>query len=104
MHGSIALANLLYALPSNTTADIEKAFETYKAERIGPSIDSFRSSQLLSKLLEKNFVGALLKFVMRNLPGWIAARVIRRTIHYRPTVGFLPKVENKGSVPAELSP
>ncbi|KAF9089474.1 hypothetical protein BGX29_012041 [Mortierella sp. GBA35] len=104
MHGSIALANLLYALPSNTTTDIEEGFEAYKVERMGSSMEAFRSSQLFSKYLEKNFVGALLKFVMRSLPGWIADIAIRRTIHHRPTVGFLPMVENKGSIPAELSP
>ncbi|KAF9103061.1 hypothetical protein BGX29_003858 [Mortierella sp. GBA35] len=58
MHGALALANLIYALPSNTTAEIEKAFATYKAERIGPSEEFFKSSKMFSKFMEKGFGGA----------------------------------------------
>ena len=50
MHGALALSNLLYAMPSNTTTDIEEAFAAYKAERMGPSTETFRSSQLILQI------------------------------------------------------
>ncbi|KAF9097167.1 hypothetical protein BGX23_009656 [Mortierella sp. AD031] len=104
MHGALALANLLYALPSNTTADIEEAFEAYKAERMGPSTEAFRSSQLFSKFLEKGYVGPLLLFLMRYSPAWAFNFASRRIVMNRPTAGFLAKIESKGTVPAEVSP
>ncbi|KAF9086681.1 hypothetical protein BGX23_008663 [Mortierella sp. AD031] len=38
IHEAIALANLLYALPSNTTEEITKAFGEYQAERPPPTL------------------------------------------------------------------
>ncbi|KAF9082319.1 hypothetical protein BGX23_012587, partial [Mortierella sp. AD031] len=68
MHGALALANLLYALPSNTTTDIEEAFEAYKAERMAPSAEAFKASQLFSKYLEKDYVGSFILFLLRHSP------------------------------------
>ncbi|KAG0201587.1 hypothetical protein BGX33_010236 [Mortierella sp. NVP41] len=68
IHGALALANLLYALPSNTTADIEKAFEAYKSERMGPSIEAFKNSRLFSKFMEKGSVGVLHLFFHETSP------------------------------------
>ncbi|KAG0201584.1 hypothetical protein BGX33_010233 [Mortierella sp. NVP41] len=104
MHGALALANLLYALPSNTTTDIEEAFEAYKAERMAPSAEAFKASQLFSKYLEKDYVGSFILFLLRHSPGWVFRYFGRRMLVNRPIAGFLPKVENKGSVPAEVSP
>ncbi|KAF9083821.1 hypothetical protein BGX23_011097 [Mortierella sp. AD031] len=99
IHGAVVLANLLYALPSNTAVEIERIFAAYKAERIGPTTEVFKSSRLMSKVSENGYVGALLLFVMRRLPAWIINIATRRMIRIRLTVGFLPKVENKGSIP-----
>ncbi|KAF9120048.1 hypothetical protein BGW39_011702 [Mortierella sp. 14UC] len=49
MHDAIALANLIYALPSSPgTAEIEQAFTEYQAERIPHVLESFKSSQMLA--------------------------------------------------------
>ncbi|KAF9103059.1 hypothetical protein BGX29_003856 [Mortierella sp. GBA35] len=104
MHGALALANLLYAMPSNTNADIEEAFAAYKAERIGRSFELLKSSKMLGKFMDKSYVGALLLFIMRRLPAWIVNMTTRRMIRYRPLAGWLPKIEDKGSIPAELVP
>ncbi|KAG0276475.1 hypothetical protein BGZ97_010081, partial [Linnemannia gamsii] len=53
MHDAIALANLLYALPSRTGEDVTKIFEEYKAERLPAVQISFKNSQLMSKFMEK---------------------------------------------------
>ncbi|KAF9097166.1 hypothetical protein BGX23_009655 [Mortierella sp. AD031] len=104
MHGALALANLLYAMPSNTTADIEEAFAAYKAERIGRSFELLKSSKMLGKFMDKSYVGALLLFIMRRLPAWIVNMATRRMIRYRTLAGWLPKFEDKGSIPAKLVP
>ncbi|KAF9079713.1 hypothetical protein BGX23_003374, partial [Mortierella sp. AD031] len=104
MHGALTLANLLYALPSNTSMEIERIFAAYRVERIGPTTEAFKSTQLLARFHEKSFVGALLLFILGHLPAWITNMVTRRMLRHRPTAGFLPKVENKGSIPADLVP
>ncbi|KAG0212279.1 hypothetical protein BGX33_003725 [Mortierella sp. NVP41] len=104
MHGALALANMLYAMPSNTSEEIEKAFAAYKAERIGPAKEVFKSCAFFSKFLEKGFVGVTLMFMMRRLPAWVIDIATRGMLRYRPTSGYLPKVENKGSIPAAVSP
>ncbi|KAF9095908.1 hypothetical protein BGX29_008832 [Mortierella sp. GBA35] len=53
---ALALANLFYALPSNTNAEIEKTFSEYRAERYPAAVEAFSASQMLSKLMGKNFV------------------------------------------------
>ncbi|KAF9103060.1 hypothetical protein BGX29_003857 [Mortierella sp. GBA35] len=104
MHGALALANLLYALPSNTSVEIERIFAAYKEERIGPAVEVFQSSHLFAKFMDKSYVGALLLFIMRRLPAWIVNMATRRMIRYRPLASWLPKVEDKGSIPAESVP
>ena len=104
MHGALTLANLLYAMPSNTTTDIEEAFAAYKAERMGPSIEFANISKMVAKYMDKSFVGALWLFIVRRLPAWVINISTRRLIRYRPQAGWLPKIENKGTIPAELVP
>ncbi|KAF9095596.1 hypothetical protein BGX29_008959 [Mortierella sp. GBA35] len=48
MHDAIALANLLYVLPSSTSSEITKMFEEYKSERYPIVIDTFKNSQMPS--------------------------------------------------------
>ncbi|KAF9097531.1 hypothetical protein BGX23_008609 [Mortierella sp. AD031] len=56
MHDAIALANLMYALPANTTKEIEKTFEEYQTERLPAAIANFNNSQMMSKLLARGLV------------------------------------------------
>ncbi|KAG0217354.1 hypothetical protein BGX33_010767 [Mortierella sp. NVP41] len=104
MHDALALANLLYALPSDTAVEIERIFAAYKAERMGPTIDVFKSSQMASKFMEKGLVGALFLFTMKKLPPWIFDIATRRMILNRPQIGWMQQIESKGSIPAVVSP
>ncbi|KAF9088340.1 hypothetical protein BGX29_000323 [Mortierella sp. GBA35] len=44
IHDAVALANLLYALPTTTASEITKVFEEYKAERHPAAVDSYKNS------------------------------------------------------------
>ncbi|KAG0271504.1 hypothetical protein BGZ95_000677, partial [Linnemannia exigua] len=72
MHDAIALANLIYAMPSRTQEDITKIFEEYHKERIPAVMESYNNSQLVSKLA--------------------------KTVRYRPQVGFLPQIPLQGTI------
>ncbi|KAG9072926.1 hypothetical protein KI688_000707 [Linnemannia hyalina] len=104
MHDAIALANLIYALPTNTSKDIEHAFEEYKAERLPPVIEAAKGSQLLSLLLNRGFLGTLALLFLKYMPRWLWLKFVEGIVANRPTLGFLSEVENKGSKPASVSP
>jgi len=99
MQDAIALANLIYALPENTTEAIEKSFEEYHAERIIPVTESYNTSKSFSKAMERGVVGVIALSVMKNLPLWLLNTLYKRMILSRPQVGFLPEIELKGTVP-----
>lgn len=71
MHDAIALANLLYALPSRTGEDVTRIFEEYQAERLPAVQVSFKNSQLMSKFMEKSFIGAIILFLITHMPMWL---------------------------------
>ena len=71
MHDAIALANLIYALPSNNSEEITKAFKEYHAERYPPAVEAYNSSLMLSKLLKGGFTGAIAWFLTNNMPNWL---------------------------------
>ncbi|KAK3813793.1 MAG: hypothetical protein JOS17DRAFT_760986 [Linnemannia elongata] len=104
MHDAIALANLIYALPSNTSEEIIKAFEEYHAERYPPAVEAYNSSLMLSKLLKGGFTGAIAWFMTNNMPNWLWRISVRRLVNHRPQSGFLRPVEDNGSVPPVASP
>ncbi|KAF8929712.1 hypothetical protein BGZ47_000918 [Haplosporangium gracile] len=66
MHDAIALANLLYALISSTSADIAKIFEEYRAERHSVVMDSFNAAQLAGKMTERGFFSVITLFTATN--------------------------------------
>ncbi|KAF9123109.1 hypothetical protein BGW39_009257 [Mortierella sp. 14UC] len=103
MHDALVIANLLYALPANTSQEIEKAYVEYKAERYGSAIDAFNASQMVSRFMERGIAGKAALFVMRLLPASAFDILSRKHVLRRPQAGFLPPVENKGSLPAEVS-
>ncbi|KAF9906864.1 hypothetical protein EC991_000228 [Linnemannia zychae] len=103
MHDAIALANLIYALPSNTTKDIEKSFAEYQKERIPHIMESFKNSQNLALFMDRGFAGSLAMWVMQKMPPWLWAIALKKMIVSRPTAGFLREIPNNGTVPAHRS-
>ncbi|KAG0030241.1 hypothetical protein BGZ82_007513 [Podila clonocystis] len=98
MHDAIALANWINVLPSTSPKDINMIFSEYKAERYPLAKKAFETSRMLSKLIEKTMVGAIARFVSKNMPVWLHRIAIARMAANRPQVAFLPLVEDKGSV------
>ncbi|KAK3816840.1 MAG: hypothetical protein J3R72DRAFT_497982 [Linnemannia gamsii] len=103
MHDSIALANLIYALPSNTNTDIQKTFSEYHAERYPPAVASFNASQFTSRIRNKGLLGALSLGFAKYMPAWVWRMMLANVVKNRPSMGFLPRVEPRGSIPAALS-
>ncbi|KAK3838232.1 MAG: hypothetical protein J3R72DRAFT_448747 [Linnemannia gamsii] len=104
MHDAIALANLIYALPENTTKAIEKSFAEYQKERIPHVMESFKNSQNLALFMNRGFAGSLAMWVMQKMPPWLWALALKKMIVSRPTLGYLGEIPNKGTVPAHRSP
>ncbi|KAK3816927.1 MAG: hypothetical protein JOS17DRAFT_758583 [Linnemannia elongata] len=104
MHDAITLANLIYAMPTKTSDDITRIFEEYKKERYPAVMESYKSSQILGKAIEKSFIGRLILFLMMRMPMWLWRLSLKKMVQYRPQVGFLPNVPLQGSVVPFVSP
>ncbi|KAF9132876.1 hypothetical protein BGX30_012498 [Mortierella sp. GBA39] len=104
MHDAIVLANQIYALPTNTSQAIHKAFTEYQAERYPPAIEASRNSVLLSMILSKGFMGMVALFVTQYIPDWIWRIFVRKMVHTRPAFGPLEKQEYKETVAPFVSP
>ncbi|KAF9097750.1 hypothetical protein BGX23_008011 [Mortierella sp. AD031] len=57
IHDAVALANLIYAMPTTTSQEITKVFEEYQAERHPAAVESYENSQLFSKIMDRG-IGA----------------------------------------------
>ncbi|KAG0288742.1 hypothetical protein BGZ96_007498 [Linnemannia gamsii] len=104
MHDAIALANLIYAMPTWRSEDITTIFKEYQEERYPAVMESFKNSQLMSKRLDKGIVGALVLFLITHMPTWLWRIMLAKTVRHRPQVGFLPSIPFKGTVVPTVSP
>ncbi|KAG9071575.1 hypothetical protein KI688_005787 [Linnemannia hyalina] len=104
MHDAIALANLLYAMPTATSSDITRIFEEYQEERYPAVMVSYKNSQLMGKRLDKGITGAIFLFLLTHLPMWLWRIVLSKTVQHRPQIGFLEAVPYMGTVAPTVSP
>ncbi|KAF9143066.1 hypothetical protein BGX30_001441 [Mortierella sp. GBA39] len=104
MHDALALTNLLYALPSKTSAEIQQILSEYQEERRPLALATFKSSRMLSQVLRKDFVGWIARLISTNMPAWLWRIFLGRAFANRPQAGFLERVETKGSAPLNPSP
>lgn len=77
MHDALALANLLYAMPTGTTQDVTKVFDEYKKERLPAVMEAFNYSQGISKVLGRGIFGAIYLYIMTHMPTWLWRIVVR---------------------------
>lgn len=98
MHDAMALANLIYALPSNSVKDIHQMFTDYQAERLPFVTEAFNSSRTLAKGLEKGLGGMIALWISRFIPLWVWKIFWTKVAKMRPQVGFLPLIPVKGTV------
>ncbi|KAG0279072.1 hypothetical protein BGZ95_002378 [Linnemannia exigua] len=97
MHDAIALANLLYSIPTASPRAISRMFTEYHAERYPAAIESFKNSQQGARVLEKGPVGALALYVSTHAPLWLWKSILEKSLRHRPTIGFLDPIERKGT-------
>ncbi|KAF9136068.1 hypothetical protein BGW39_008031 [Mortierella sp. 14UC] len=104
MHDAIALANLLYAMPTKTSSDITMVFEEYHKERHAAVMVAYRSSQQMSKIHVAGFVGTVVSYLMTHMPLWLWKMVMKQTLVFRPQIGYLQPIELMGTLPTVISP
>ena len=98
MHDAVALANLIYALPTKTSFDIAQVFEAYRKERYPAVMASYKNSQLLSKVKDRGALGVTLMYAVTHMPHWLWRISLSKLVRFRPQCGFLPLIESKGTV------
>ncbi|KAG0093384.1 hypothetical protein BGZ92_005855 [Podila epicladia] len=98
IHDAIVLANVLHDLPSKNPDDITRAFLAYKDERYPLAKVSWDTSHKMSQVLGKTWINAMIRFGINHMPDWIWTKALSRMYGYRPQVGFLPLVKDRGSV------
>ncbi|KAG0271502.1 hypothetical protein BGZ95_000675 [Linnemannia exigua] len=104
MHDAIALANLIYAMPTKTQEDITTIFEEYHKERLPAVMESFENSQIMSKLTDRGIAGTLYRLLITRMPLWLWRLALTKTVHFRPQVGFLKAIPLQGNVVPFVSP
>ncbi|KAF9122803.1 hypothetical protein BGW39_009484 [Mortierella sp. 14UC] len=97
MHDAIALANLLYSIPSASPGAFSRMFTEYHSERYPAAIESFKNSQQGARVLDKGPAGAVALYVSTHAPLWLWKSVLEKSLRHRPTIGFLAPVERKGT-------
>ncbi|KAF9539242.1 hypothetical protein EC957_005620 [Mortierella hygrophila] len=103
MHDAIALANLIYCLPSTSTADVSQMFSEYKTERLPPVTAAFNSSRSLAKSMEKGLAGTIAFLITKYMPVWLWRIFLKGMVKNRLRCGYLTEIEDKGTVPAAYS-
>ncbi|KAG0210489.1 hypothetical protein BGX33_004909 [Mortierella sp. NVP41] len=104
IHDAVALANLLYAMPTTTPRKVTRVFEQYQAERHPAAIESFNHSQNMSKVVEKGIEGAISLFMINHMPMWLWKLALLKTVRNRPFAGFLEPPAMKGTIRPVVSP
>ncbi|KAH7056139.1 hypothetical protein BKA57DRAFT_449880 [Linnemannia elongata] len=104
MQDALALANLIYALPTNSSSEITNAFKEYQNERYDPAVAAFKSSQMLSKIMDRGIEGKIAVMVSQNLPEFLWRKFVRKLVLNRPQASFLPLAEDRGTAAPNVSP
>ncbi|KAF9911532.1 hypothetical protein EC991_003335 [Linnemannia zychae] len=103
MHDAIALANLLYAMPTKTSSDVTKLFEEYHKERHPAVVESYHGGQQLSKIFKAGLAGVVYSYFATHMPMWLWKAFLAKTVRHRPQVGFLKPIEPMGTVVPVIS-
>ncbi|KAF9902141.1 hypothetical protein EC991_005254 [Linnemannia zychae] len=104
MHDAIALANLLYAMPTKTLSDVTNVFEEYHKERYPAVMESYNNSKQLAKIFDTGIEGTIVNYLTTHMPMWLWRQVLSKTIRFRPQLGYIKTVELKGTVVPVISP
>ncbi|KAG0289946.1 hypothetical protein BGZ96_006548 [Linnemannia gamsii] len=75
MHDAIALANLLYAMPTKTSSEITTVFEEYHKERYPAVMESYNNSKQLAKIFDTGIEGTIVNYLTTHMPTWLWRQV-----------------------------
>ncbi|KAF9097748.1 hypothetical protein BGX23_008009 [Mortierella sp. AD031] len=104
IHGAVALANLIYAMPSTTSEEITETFKEYQEERYPAVIDASKDSDTLKNFSQRGIQGKITLFLATNVPLWLWKVVIQKIIRHRQQLGFVPAIPLMGTVLSAVSP
>ncbi|KAF9977283.1 hypothetical protein BGZ73_006432 [Actinomortierella ambigua] len=106
MLDGVSLTNLLYDMPSTSSANIRDVFQTYYRERSGSAKKAVEGSRMLGLFFEsKGVLPRMLRYVSLNLlPRWTHRVMIDQMMYDRPQLSFLPLVSDRGLSPAYVYP
>ncbi|KAI1319716.1 hypothetical protein EDD11_003410 [Mortierella claussenii] len=104
IHDAVALANWISVLDSTTVEDVEKIFKEYKAERHPAAVASFKAGQALTKISGVDRKAKIVRYVARNMPGWLHNMAARTLTARRPQVSFLTLVKDEGTLQPKHQP
>ncbi|KAG9071531.1 hypothetical protein KI688_005743 [Linnemannia hyalina] len=91
MHDAVILANYIDALPDHpTTDDIEKAFLSYKGDRIEWVEDVFEQSKLFRSMVDKGIKATIIRFILKYAPAAVMKSRNERQASYKSQAAFLP--------------
>ncbi|KAF9122608.1 hypothetical protein BGW39_009627 [Mortierella sp. 14UC] len=98
-HDVVTLANWINVLtPSSTIQETEKAFRTYKEERLPLVRDAAVHSKNMTQVSATTFRAEMSRYVTNHMPDWLWRLVNAKKVAYRPQASFLPFVKDHGSV------
>ncbi|KAG0035130.1 hypothetical protein BGZ82_005384, partial [Podila clonocystis] len=94
------LANCIHDLDSASYDDIQKCFESFRAERYPHVKYQYDTSQFTAKFMyghtkKEKLIRAL---IFGWLPTWMKKKGMVKDMEYQPQVNFLPLVEPRGSI------
>ncbi|KAH7038747.1 hypothetical protein BKA57DRAFT_509500 [Linnemannia elongata] len=104
MHDAVALANLLYSMPTRTLEDITRIFEEYQKERLPAVTQSYNHSRHLAKISGRGHSGAIPLYFSTRASMWLWRLAMAKQVPLRPQAAFLKRVEVKGTVLPAKSP
>ncbi|KAK3835657.1 MAG: hypothetical protein J3R72DRAFT_451391 [Linnemannia gamsii] len=104
MHDAVALANLLYSMPTKTPEDITKLFQEYREERYPAVMESYHTSKQLAKTALQGIIGKIFFYIVVYMPYFLWKYVMSTTVKYRPQAAFLQRIPLMGTVVPVVSP
>ncbi|KAG0248799.1 hypothetical protein BG011_009910 [Mortierella polycephala] len=90
MLDAVILANSLYEMPSKSMKHINAAFEDYYKQRFPSMTSELAASQNMGKVMAGQYV-----------PKYFQQKNLEYTASYRPQASFIPRIENRGSLPVQ---
>ncbi|KAF9091036.1 hypothetical protein BGX23_005552 [Mortierella sp. AD031] len=105
MHDAITLANYLNALPLHPTGEeISEAFQAYQDERMPWVQEAFDTSKVFKTMTGPAWMAKVARFCVKHIPAWVQCQALVRMSANRPQVEFLPRAEDRGSIPPAPQP